>query len=53
MSNPKTTIAGYLLLLGAVATAAGHLLNGNLPDFTSVLAALAGAGLVVAKDGSH
>ena len=53
MSNPKTTIAGYLVLAGAVLMAVGHLLQGQMPDISTVLAAAAGAGLVFAKDGSH
>lgn len=55
MSNPKTTILGYLVLAAAVLHVAIAALQGNfanlgLPD---VLAALSGIGLVAAKDGSH
>jgi|GEM_PF-2381659 hypothetical protein len=57
MANPKTTIAGYLVILGAIATAVGtYMLNGSL-DIHGVMQALAlagiGAGLVAAKDGGH
>lgn len=55
MTNPKTTVAGYLLIVASVATAASHFLTGGLTsaDLSSVLAALAGIGLVMSKDGGH
>ena len=55
MSNPKTTIAGYLVLLAAMATVAAHVLTGSvsLADFGAILPALTGIGLIAAKDGGH
>ena len=57
-SNPKTTIAGYLTLAIAVLTVAVHVLTGGFgaigsQDIPSVLAALAGLGLIAAQDGGH
>lgn len=58
MNNPKTTIAGYLTIAIALLTVAIHILNGGLSalgqgDIAAVMAALAGAGLIAAKDGGH
>lgn len=53
MSNPKTTIAGYLLLAGAIITAVAQFLSGHSPDVASVLTALTGVGLIAAADGGH
>ena len=58
MNNPKTTIAGYLTIAIAVLTVAVHILTagfGSLgaADIGAVMAALAGVGLISAKDGSH
>lgn len=55
MNNPKTTIAGYLVVAGAVLTVVAHVLTGGLTqaDFSAVMAALAGIGLVFAADGGH
>ena len=55
MVNPKTTVAGYCLIGAAVLTAAGHALTGGLTmaDVQSLIAGLAGLGLVMAKDGGH
>ena len=54
MRNKKTTIAGILLLVGAVATGVGQLLSGTA-DFEAVLAsigaAVLGGGLLAAGDG--
>lgn len=51
MKNKVTTISGILLIAGAVLTAAGSFLAGDAPDFSSVLAAIAGAGFLKAADG--
>jgi hypothetical protein len=53
MNNPKTTIAGTLLMAGAIFTLVAHALQGgpSLNDLTALLAALGGLGLVAAKDG--
>ena len=53
MRNPLTSIPGILLLLGALLTFCGHALQGNVTakDFQEIPVALAGAGLVAAKDG--
>ncbi len=53
MKNKRTTIAGYLLLVGAVSTAAAQVLSGGTPDFSALLTALAGVGFIVASDGGH
>ena len=56
MKNPKTTIAGYLVLLAAVATVAAHVLSGaglGTADIGAVVAAVSGLGLINASDGSH
>ena len=53
MSNPKTTILGYLALAGAVITAVTAILQGHTPDVASLLSALAGLGLIAAQDGGH
>ena len=55
MQNPKTTIAGILTILVAVALAVKGVLTGTSVDWsatvTAILAALAGLGLWGAKDG--
>lgn len=56
MKNPKTTIAGYLILLASVATVAAHLLSGaglGQADIGAVVAAVSGLGLIGASDGGH
>lgn len=55
MNNPKTTIAGYLILGASVLTVAAHFLSGGLSpvDITSVVTGLSGLGLVAATDGGH
>lgn len=55
MNNPKTTVAGYLLLGAAVLTLAGHLVAGGLGanDVINLMAALGGLGLVCARDGGR
>ena len=50
-SNKKTTIAGILTALVAVANAGVALLNGSQPDWTVTIAAITTAlGLLFAKD---
>lgn len=55
LSNPRTTIPGYLLLLASVATVVAHLLGGGVTnaDWTSVMGGLVGIGLIGSKDGGH
>ena len=53
MKNKRTTIAGYLLLVGAVATAAAQIMSGGTPDVAAVLTALTGIGFIVSADGGH
>ena len=57
MSNPKTTITGYLLLVMAVLKLAVDALQGNFSlvgqDLPAVLAAAAGVGFIMGKDGGH
>ena len=55
MSNPKTTILGYLSLLAVLIHAAQAVISGNyanvgIPD---IIAALTGVGLIASKDGGH
>lgn len=56
MKNPKTTIAGYLVLLGSLSTVGAHLMTGqglSVQDLMAVVTALAGVGLVLSSDGGH
>ncbi len=63
MSNPKTTVTGYLVLLGAIFYAAAHCWQAwhGIPGATCLsaadVAALtmggAGIGLISARDGGH
>lgn len=56
MKNPKTTIAGYLMVLAAVATVVAHVLSGSglgQTDIAAVVAAIGGLGLINASDGGH
>lgn len=63
MQNPKTTVWGILILIGAVLVLAGHalppLIHGDFAGavgafqtyWGAVLAAFGGAGLIASKDG--
>ena len=55
MSNPKTTIAGILSIIIAIALAVKGVLLGATVDWSAtiaaIMAALAGLGLWAAKDG--
>lgn len=54
MSNPKTTILGVLMILGAVIKAiTDYMSTGTVSqtDLTAVLSAIGGVGLIFAKDG--
>lgn len=55
MNNPKTTIMGGLVVLGALAQIAVHWMSGTTTGIsehiTEIVAALAGLGLIAAKDG--
>lgn len=55
MKNPKTTIAGYLVLLASIATVAAHVLTGGITsaDLAAIPAALTGIGLIGSSDGGH
>ncbi|MEK6710589.1 MAG: hypothetical protein AABZ64_08415 [Nitrospinota bacterium] len=55
MQNPKTTLAGYLVLGASALSFAARLLAGGLAAaaLQDLLAALAGLGLISAKDGGH
>lgn len=55
MTNPKTTYAGYAMLLSALAYLGAHFLAGTLSmmDVQAVFAALGGVGLIAAKNGGH
>ncbi len=55
LNNPKTTIAGYFLLGAAVLTVVAHMMTGAgiTGDLPALIAALAGVGLVAARDGGH
>jgi hypothetical protein len=51
--NPKTTIPGAIIAVGAVLTLIGKVISGTAgaEDLQTVLTALAGIGLVLASDG--
>ncbi len=55
MKNPKTTIAGYLLVLTSVVTMIAHMLTGEIGimDIQNIVGALAGIGLISAQDGGR
>ena len=53
MSNPKTTVGGYLLILAAIISAFGKVMVGHMPEMTDFTLFVMGLGLVVAKDGGH
>ena len=55
MQNPRTSISGYVLLAASVLTLVAHVLTGQFGagDITLVMSALAGIGLIAAKDGGH
>lgn len=55
MQNPKTTLPGYLVLGASALSFAARLLSGGLDAgaIQDLLAALAGVGLISAKDGGH
>ena len=55
MKNPKTTIAGYLLVITSLATMVAHVLTGdiNVMDIQNIVGALAGIGLISAQDGGR
>ena len=56
MKNPKTTIAGYLILAASVITVVAHVLAGGgltQADIGAVLGAISGIGLIGASDGGH
>lgn len=53
MSNPKTTIMGYVTLASAILSAIVKLYNGGMPDWQELMGAAMGIGLIAARDGSH
>jgi len=54
MSNPKTTIAGYLVLLAVLSkVVAGILTGGEWPGMAEITSALVGVGLIAARDGGR
>jgi hypothetical protein len=55
INNPKTTIAGYMVLAASLLMVVAHGLSGSLgaADLTAVLGAAGGVGLISAKDGGH
>lgn len=55
LRNPKTTAYGYLVLIAAVATLLAHAMGDGLSvtDIAHLGEALAGVGLIAARDGSH
>jgi len=52
MSNMKTTTVGILLVAGAAMTLMAHALGSGMTalDLQNLLSALAGVGLIMAKD---
>jgi len=55
MQNPKTSIAGWIAVVGAVATGVAAVLShGFTMDIVqNIVVALAGVGLINASDGSQ
>ena len=55
VNNPKTTIAGYLVVVASLLMVIAHGLNGSLgaADLTALVGAAGGVGLISAKDGGH
>lgn len=56
MKNPKTTLAGYAILVATVLTVVAHLLTGgglSAADLAAIPAALTGIGFIAATDGGH
>lgn len=53
--NPRTTLAGYVVCLGAIAYIIVHAIQGNLSmnDLIALGGIVAGAGLISAHDGGH
>lgn len=56
MQNPKTTIAGYGVILIAAIWLIGRIYQGtpaSMEDLIAICGLISGAGLVLAKDGGH
>jgi hypothetical protein len=53
VNNPKTTILGYIILLGAVCQAIAEFMQHGVVNLQPVIAAVGGVGLIAAKDGGH
>ena len=55
LQNPRTTLAGYVLALGALAFIGMHVWQGNLSinDIFALGGIVAGTGLVNSADGGH
>lgn len=53
MQNPKTTVGGYLMILGSIMSCGGKLLAGHVPDLSDLSMLIAGISLIAAKDGGH
>lgn len=56
MRNPKTTIAGYLIIAGSIIFAVAKFLQTGALDadtIKGVIGAITGAGLIGASDGGH
>jgi hypothetical protein len=53
MQNPKTTIGGYLMILGAVMSIGGKLLAGELPNLQDFVMFVGGISFIMSKDGGH
>ncbi len=55
LNNPRTTLAGYLVLLSSLATLVAHVLTTGFTsaDLSAVVTAVMGLGLISAKDGGH
>ncbi len=51
MKNKRTTIAGWLLIAGALATAFAQAMAGETPNVAAVLTALTGMGFLASADG--
>jgi hypothetical protein len=55
LSNPKTTVTGYLMLAASLLMVVAHGLTGalSMADMMALLGAAGGVGLISAKDGGH
>lgn len=51
--NPKTTVGGYLMILGAIMSIGGKIMSGQFPELSDFAMLVGGISLIMAKDGGH